>query len=136
MSAAEAFFDSSVLLYLLGSDEKKAARVEQLLLGRGSVNVQVLNEIAAVALRKRALSIAEVREFLDMLRQYCSSHPISVDTHEHGLDICERYGFSVYDSMIVAAALQAGCRTLYSEDLQHSQVIEKLLTVTNPFVAG
>ena len=56
-------------------------------------------------------------------------------TMHRALDIAARYGFSWYDSLIVATALEAGCDTLYTEDLQHGQVIDNRLTVTNPFVA-
>ena len=134
MSAADAFFDTSVLCYLLGGDSTRADRVEELLLRRGTINIQVLNEFAAAALRKRALTLAELREFLGSIRELCITQALTVDTHERGLEIVERYGYSLYDSMIIAAALQAECRTLYSEDLQHGQVIDKRLTVINPFV--
>ncbi len=136
MSAAEAFFDTSVLLYLLKDDAEKAERVEGLLTRQGAINVQVLNEFAAVALRKQALSLAEIREFLGVGREFCVTHPLTPEVHERGLGILDRYGFSLYDSMIVAAAQQAGCRMLYSEDLQHGQVIDKRLKVVNPFKAG
>lgn len=134
MPAAECFFDTSVLLYLLSSDQEKADRVEELLARRGVVSVQVLNEFAAVALRKHALSPAEIREFLGGLQEFCSPHALTLETHERGLEIVERLGFQLYDSMIVASALELGCRVLYSEDLQHGQVIEKRLKVVNPFV--
>ena len=133
MSGVDAFFDSSVLLYLLSDDAEKAERVRELLVQRGSINVQVLNEFSVVALRKRSLSSSELRSFLEILRELCATHPLTVETHERGLDILDRFGFSLYDSMIVAAAMQAGCRTLYSEDLQHGQFIDKRLRVINPF---
>jgi len=136
MSAADAFFDTSVLLYLLTGDAEKADRVEKLLLRRGAISVQVLNEFSAVALRKHALLMSELREFLESTRTLCVTHPLTLEIHERGLDIVERYGYSLYDSMIVAAALKAECRTLYSEDLQHGQIIDKRLTVINPFVSG
>lgn len=136
MSGAEAFFDTSVLLYLLDNDADRAQRARDLLLKRGSINVQVLNELSAAILRKRALSLPELREFLEQIRALCTTHALTVESHESGLEIVARYGFSLYDSMIVAAALNAGCRTLYSEDLQHGQVIERRLTVINPFVAS
>jgi predicted nucleic acid-binding protein len=136
MSGAEAFFDTSVLIYLLAGDADKANRVRELLLQRNSINVQVLNELSAVILRKRALTPPELREFLSDVRELCVTHSVNVDTHELGLEIFEKYGFSLYDSMIVAAALRAGCRTLYCEDLQHGQVIDKRLTVINPFAAA
>ena len=134
MSGVEAFFDTNVLLYLLMGDADKADRVEQLLLRRGVINVQVLDEFSAVVLRKRALAPAELLEFLESTRELCDTHPLTVEIHERGFEILERYGYSLYDSMIVAAALQAECRTLYSEDLQHGQVIEKRLKVINPFL--
>ncbi len=136
MSTAEVFFDTSVLLYLLTEDNRKADRAEELLQRRGTVNVQVLNEFSAVALRKQALSPTELREFLAGIREFCETRPLTVKDHECGLEVTESYGFSLYDSMIVAAALQSGCRTLYSEDLQHGQVIDRKLKIVNPFASG
>ena len=134
MSGADTFLDTSVLLYLLSSDAPKADRAEELLSRRGMISVQVLNEFAAAALRKRSLSITEVREALESIRSLCVTRPLTVEIHELGLEVAERYGFSIYDSMIVASALEAGCRRLLSEDLQHGQVIDKRLKVLNPFV--
>ena len=68
MSAAEAFFDTSVLLYLLSNDTQKADRVETLLAEQGTISVQVLNEFAAVAIRKLKMPVSEVREILDTVR--------------------------------------------------------------------
>ena len=75
----------------------------------------------------------EIREVLETFRSICRIEPISVETHDLGLSIAQRYGFSLYDSMILAAALLAECRELYSEDLQHGQRIENQVTVVNPF---
>ena len=135
MRDAECFLDTSVLLYLLSSQGDKAKRVEELLEGKVAVSVQVLNEFASVALRKRALTLEEVREFLHDVRELCSTQPLTLQVHDLGLEIAGRYGFSLYDSMIVASALHAECRTLFSEDLQHGQVIDKRLKVVNPFTA-
>ena len=63
-----------------------------------------------------------------------SNPTVTVDTHELGLDIAERFGFSLYDSMIVSSALQFGCTILYSEDMQHGQEIDGQLVITNPFL--
>lgn len=134
MSAAEVFFDTSIVLYLLSADARKADTVETLLGAGGAISVQVLNEFAAVARRKSALSWPEVREALNVVRATCVTHALTEDTHDRGVDIAERYGFSLYDSMIIAAAQSAGCTTLFSEDLQHRQVIDGELTVRNPFI--
>jgi predicted nucleic acid-binding protein len=136
MAGADVFFDTNIVLYLLSADAAKADRAEELLAAGGTISVQVLNEFASVALRKLRMSWAEVRDALEPIRAVCVVEPMSIDTHDRGLKVGERYGFSVYDSMIVASALLAGCRTLYSEDLQHGQVVDKTLTIRNPFVAG
>lgn len=134
MSGADPFFDTSVLLYLLSDDTAKADSIETLLSTRGVVSVQVLNEFAVVALRKLKMPLNEVREILDTIRTVCAVEPITVETHDRGLAVFERYRFSLYDSMLVAAALIAGAKTIYSEDLQHGQVIDNQLRVTNPFL--
>ena len=133
MSATDPFFDTSVLLYLLSSDEEKADRAEELLAHSANISVQVLNEFTAVATRKLALSLTEVGEVLDTVRAVCTTHPLTEDTYDRGINVAERYRFSVYDSMIVGVALLAGCKTLFSEDLQHGQIIDDQLTVINPF---
>jgi predicted nucleic acid-binding protein len=133
MSGAEPFFDTSVLIYLLSEDEKKADRVEELLAENGVISVQVLNEFTTVSRRKFRLSSLECLEILGTVRAVCETQPLTVESHDLGVEISDRYGFSVYDSMIVASASLAGCETLYSEDLQHGQVIDGKLTVINPF---
>ena len=133
MADNPAFFDTNVLLYLLSANAAKADRAEALLASGGIVGVQVLNEFAAVATRKLALDIAEIREILETVRAVCAVTPLDVETHELGLAIAERYRFAIYDGFIVAAALRAGCSVLYSEDLQNGQAIDGL-TIQNPFV--
>jgi predicted nucleic acid-binding protein len=134
MSGADTFFDTSVLLYLLSEDAQKADCVEELLEKSGSVSVQVLNEFTVVAKRKLGMSFAEIREILATVRSICPVHSLTVETHDRAVDIAERYKFSVYDSVIVASALLAGCKVLYAEDLQHLQVIDEQLTIVNPFL--
>jgi predicted nucleic acid-binding protein len=133
MSAVDAFFDTSVLMYLLSSDAAKSDRVEALLADRGTISVQVLNEFAAVAIRKLKMPLPEIREVLDTIRAVCDVETVTVETHDRALVIVERYGYSLYDSLVIAAALIAGCKVLYSEDLQHGQLIDRQLRVVNPF---
>lgn len=133
MSAANTFFDTSVLLYLLSGDAAKADRVERLLADRGTVSVQVLNEFASVALRKLAMPLYDVREILGTIRAVSRVEPVTLATHDRGLAIHERYGFALYDSMLIAAALIAGATLLCSEHLQHGQLIDAQLRISNPF---
>lgn len=135
MSAVDAFFDTSVLLYLLSTDAAKADRAEELLAARGTISVQVLNEFAAASLRKLRMPLPEVKEILDTVRAVCDVVPLTVETHDRALAIVARYGFSLYDSLLIAAALIAGSKRLYSEDLQHGQLIDRQLRIVNPFVS-
>ena len=135
MSAgSKKFFDTNVLLYLLSADSAKAQRAEELVAETGWVSVQVLNEFASVASRKLRMPLSEIRECLEPIRSICAVEPVTVETHTRGLDVAERRGLSIYDSMIIAAASLAGCDTLYSEDLQDGQRIDGLL-IRNPFAS-
>jgi predicted nucleic acid-binding protein len=133
MSAGDRFFDTNVLLYLLSSDHAKADRAEDALAQGGVISVQVLNEFASVATRKLRMPVAEIREALATVRAVCTVVPISEETHDNGLELAERYGLSLYDAMIIASALLAGCKILLSEDMQDGQVIERSLEIRNPF---
>ena len=131
--AADFFFDTNVTLYLLSADAAKADTAEALLAGGGQISVQVLNEFASVARRKLGLSWAEIRELLAQIRSVCAVHAVTTETHDRALEIADRYGLSIYDALIAAAALLAGCSTLYSEDLQDGQWLERKLRIRNPF---
>jgi predicted nucleic acid-binding protein len=133
MNGTRAFFDTNVLLYLMPADASKANRAERCLSQGGTISVQVLNEFAAVASRKLKLTYPDIRDFLTTIRAIILVEPLSLATHDSALALAERYGFSFYDALIMSSALQAGCDRLYTEDLQHGQVIEQRLIVQNPF---
>jgi predicted nucleic acid-binding protein len=128
------FFDTNVLVYAIGQQDAKTPIAESLLAAGGVVSVQVLNELASVARRKLGMSWDEVTLVLSAIRTLCPSPaPLTIDTHDTALRVAARYGYHVYDALIVASALEAGCTTLYSEDLQDGQVLEGRLTLRNPF---
>ena len=127
------FFDTDVLAYLASGDTAKADRAEAALAAGGSISVQVLNELANVARRKMQMSWDETHALLDMLRGLLTVHPLTTEIHEAGLPLAERYGFSIYDAMIAASALQAGCNTLWSDDMQHGMALDEGLRIVNPF---
>lgn len=133
MSGGEDFFDTNVVLYLLSADTAKADRAEELLALGGTISVQVLNEFVAVASRKLRMPLIEIREVLIQIRAVCAVESVTIETHERALRVAERYGLSIYDALIVSSALLAGCKTLHSEDLQDGQIIERQLTIRNPF---
>jgi predicted nucleic acid-binding protein len=127
------FFDTKVILYAFRRDDTRGQVAETLLAAGGALSVQVLNEFVAVARRQLDKSWKEVRRALDILRVFCPEPVLlTVETHERAVRIAERYGYSIFDSLVIAAALHAGARTLYLGDMQDGQAIDGL-TIRNPF---
>ncbi|OFW03464.1 MAG: pilus assembly protein [Acidobacteria bacterium RIFCSPLOWO2_02_FULL_68_18] len=128
------FFDTNVLVYIVGQKDERTAIAEALVASGGVVSVQVLNELASVARRKLGMMWEEVAEALGAIRTLCPSPvPLTIDIHDDGLRIAAQYGYHIYDALVAATALQAECTTLYSEDLQDGHVIDGRLTIRNPF---
>lgn len=130
---AERFFDTNVLVYLLSADTAKADRAEETLASGGIISVQVLNEFTSVALRKLGMKVSEVREALEPIIAICQVVPLTTQIHHWALQVAERHRLAFYDALIIAAALESGCTTLYTEDLQDGLVIDRTLKIRNPF---
>ena len=129
-------FDSNIVLYAMteSADEAdKAARSKALILEGGIVSVQVLNEVAWVALRKLSKAWPEINYALGLVRAFCDVVPVTIEIHDEGRYIAERYKLGVFDAMIVAAASLANCDILYSEDMHDGLVVNGGLRVCNPF---
>ena len=134
MNAKKIFFDTNTLLYLFSSDTNKADWISKNIQKSNVISVQVLNEFTSASLKKIKISTKELDEFLGLFLEIFTIKPLDVETFNSVLRISRRYGYHQYDSMIIAAAIQAGCQRLYSEDLQHKQVIDKKLQIVNPFI--
>jgi predicted nucleic acid-binding protein len=133
--SVKVFFDTNVLIYALAGNDPRHERAEQLLAGGGVISVQVLNEFVSVARRKLSMPWHDVVNVLTVILILCPSPvPITLDTHKAALDIAQQYGFGIYDALITSSALEANCSTLYSEDLQDGQVIDRRLKIRNPFL--
>jgi predicted nucleic acid-binding protein len=133
MRGDRAFFDTNVLIYAFAKDERRTKIAETLLSGGGVVGVQTLNEFVAVAVRKLAMPWDDVLEALSAIRVlFPSPVPVTVRTHDAALRIARRYGYRIYDSLVIAAALEARCNTLFSEDMKDGQAVEGL-TIRDPF---
>jgi predicted nucleic acid-binding protein len=127
------FVDSNVLIYAFTTDRRATAALA-VLQRRPIISVQGLNEFVHVARRKLGMSWDEVRDAVAALRTLCpTALALDVDTHSEALHIAERYGYSMFDALVVASALRASCDTLWSEDMQHGIVIERRLRIVNPF---
>lgn len=136
---AEAFLDTNILLYALAPDrtlphDPRAEIAEQLLARGGVVSVQVLSEFCDVAFRKLSKSWDDLSRLLESIEVLCGrATPLTAELQYAAVGISSRYGFRIYDATIIAAAVAAKCTVLYSEDMQHGQVIEGV-RIENPFV--
>lgn len=134
--SAEVFFDTNIFVYAIVQDDPRSLSAEKLIGEGGMVSVQVLNEFTAVARRKVNMSWSEVQFALEGIEALCPDPlPITFDTHKQAIAIAEKYGYKIYDALIVASALEAKCAILYSEDMRDGQVIKGGLTIHNPFKA-
>ena len=118
---------------MASGDPVKAERAEKIIADGGTISVQVLNELANVARRKMRMTWSETHALLSIIRALLPVQPISVEIHETGLALAERYSLSIYDAMIAASALHAECDTLWSEDMHEGMVIQDQLRIANPF---
>jgi predicted nucleic acid-binding protein len=131
------FLDTTVLLYATLQSDPRSEAARALLARRGAISVQVLNEFANVASRKLRRPWSEITRALAAIRALCQPPiPLTLAIHEAGIAIADRTRYQLYDALIIAAALEAGCATLFSEDLHDGQVIDGRLTIRNPFSAS
>jgi len=134
MRGARSFFDTNVLIYAFAKNDRRTEAAEKILIAGGVVGVQTLNEFVAVSIRKLSMSLKEVVEAVNVICALCPSPvPITIETHNAELRIMQRYVYHIYDSLMISAALEASCQTLYSEDMRNGQVIDGL-TIRNPFL--
>jgi predicted nucleic acid-binding protein len=128
------FADTNILVYSVSDDLRKRAIAENLLIREDIViSPQVISEFVAVTLRKHILERAKVIEYAQKFLRVFPVTVMTADTVSTALQIMGKYGFSYWDSLILAAALESRSQAVYSEDLQAGQVIEGRLTVINPF---
>jgi len=133
MPAERIFIDSNVMIYAYFKQDEKKQRVSKQLIAQNAViSTQVLQEMTNTLHRKMKVDYSIVRSILQECLQNCDINTNTSDTVFLALDIAKRYSFSFYDSLIIAAALESKCTTLYSEDMHDNQRIENL-TIKNPF---
>jgi len=132
---AKYFVDSNVVLYTIGKDARKAEIARRLIAGQPAISVQVVNECVSVCLRKLSFTREQAYAFARTLMDRTDVLALEEATIDQAAKLAIRYQLSHWDALIVAAAMLAGCDSLYSEDLQHGQVFDDRLPVFNPFLA-
>ena len=129
----KAFFDTNILVYTATSDAKKQQAVA--CLGRGGcASVQVLNEFVHVARRKLRHDWPQIELALGLFRASLDDVvPVTLNTHTGAVSLAREHSLSFYDALIVAATIEAGCDTLFTEDMQHGRTFGSV-TIVNPFL--
>jgi len=132
---ARFFIDSNIVIYAESADGEKSAKALALLEGSPVISTQVINESISVLVRKYSFTLSDAYEVAESVMSLCEVLPVDVTVVNEAMRLGKTYSLSHWDALIVAAALLAGCDTLYSEDLQHGQVFGGSLQVVNPFLS-
>ncbi len=126
--------DSNVVLYAFAKNEdvRKHAAIE-ILAAKPCISVQVVSEVLSVLYRKFSFNHEQAQEVCNVLTTSLQVFPVGVAEIAAALTIKSKTGYSYWDSLIIATALQNRCDFLYTEDLHHEQKIDDKLTIINPF---
>lgn len=128
------FLDTNILIYALGEERPKSDRALAAIEAGGVVSVQVLNEMVHVLRRKRGLEWEVVADILELTRRLLTVVPLSVEAQAAAIDVARATGYTIWDSAIIAAAEEAGCRILLSEDMSDGHRLRGLV-IRNPLSA-
>lgn len=131
---AERFFDTNILIYAFAANDSRSARAEALIADGGVIGVQVLNEFTNVTRRKLTWDWKQVEAALGVIEDLLGPvRPLTAEIHAEAVTLARNHRLSFYDALIVAAATDAGCRLVFSEDLQHGRKFGAV-TIENPFL--
>jgi len=129
------FLDTNIIIYAYSEDEIEKANISNRIINEHQcfISTQVVNEVSNVFFKKFNLSSQEVLSVIEELERFLSIVQFDLDTIKYAYKIKDKYKFSYFDSLIIATALENNCQILYSEDMQHNQLIEDKLKIINPF---
>jgi len=128
------FLDTNVLIYTVTGEARKKEISINLLCTNAVISTQVVNECINVMSRKWKYDYSQIRLVTAQFTQECQVMTLSLRTVCLAMDLAKKYRYTYFDSLILASALEANCESLYSEDLQHGQVIDQRLRIINPFL--
>lgn len=139
--SVECFIDTNLFIYQLEALDARKSAVADSIISKGlstqnaCISVQVVSECLNTIVRKaeQHLNISDAKRYLDTVLVPLWRIMPDQDLYRQALDLQERYQYGFYDSLIIASATAAGCKTLFSEDMHHGQKIGKL-TICNPFL--
>ncbi|WP_257670917.1 PIN domain-containing protein [Parapedobacter tibetensis] len=127
------FLDTNILVYSYSVSEKDKQLTARKLITKtdSHISTQVLTELSNTLTRKFKLPFDGALKAID---ECCANNQVFInnpETIKEAIKVADKYRFSFYDSLIISAAIESGCKILYSEDMHHGQVIEKKLTIMN-----
>ncbi len=128
------FLDSNIIIYLFDKDEKKKETVIELMKDIPFISSQVIIECLNISIKKLKISKDVCFKNAELLMENCEYFMIGIPTLKKSFEIANRYKYSHLDSLIIASALETNCSILYSEDMQHNQIIAQKLKIINPFL--
>lgn len=128
------FLDTNIIIYALGNNVEKKEISIKLIEQKPVISTQVINELANICIKKLRLDLINVGKIITNISESCSVSLINNVTIQNALKLAKSYHFSYFDSLILASALESECKIIYSEDLQHNQLINKRLRIINPFI--
>jgi len=126
--------DTNILIYLTGNDVSKRNTAEILLSCDPVIPAQVISEFINVIRRLRNIPKHQLIAETSGLFRHCLIAPLELSTLELAKTLVEEYDFQIFDSIIVASALETNCNTLYSEDMHHNMIVHQQLKIINPFL--
>ena len=127
--------DSNILIYAFGKQgDMKKTIAKNIILECSSISIQVINETIQILYRKFNFPVNELQNIIDFLKKNFTINDLHFQSLKYTLQILEKYGFSFWDSMILASSILNNCTKLYSEDFQNNQLIEGKLRIINPFL--
>ena len=127
--------DTNILIYLEGNDTIKRSISENLLSFAPVIPSQVVSEFLNVTRRLRNISKLQAMNEAAALFADCRIAPIQNSTINLAIKLIQKYDFQLFDSIIVALAIESDCKILYTEDMQHGLLVNKKLQIINPFAA-
>jgi predicted nucleic acid-binding protein len=129
------FLDTNILVYTQSAVEpqKRAISLSVLEQYDCTVSTQIFNEVSNVLIKKLKMRTDDVKQIIEAVNGSCNVSIVNYDTVQKALSLKGRYGYSYYDSLILASALESDCRRVFSEDMRGGQIIENKLEIVNPY---
>jgi len=129
------FLDTNIFVYTQSSVETRKQNISTEIIESYDchTSTQVLSEVSNVLTKKLNMPIHEVKQIISAINANCTISVVDYNTVQKALDLKERYAYSYYDSLILAAAIESSCQKIFSEDMSNKQIIEDTLEILNPF---